>query len=111
MDTIQQAAGAVEGDVAAVKTADLTSGAVAAAVVAGTDVAGIAGQAIDTVAEGAADAAADAPEVEADAKEDGTVAEKDADTLFDKVKTEIEGLVDLAGHEWDLLKAAIAKHL
>ncbi len=99
-DTVQQAAAAVEGDVKAVQTADATSGVVAAVAVAGTEVAGIAGQAIDAGAEGAADVADAAPEV----------ASK-ADSLFANVKTEIEGLVDLAGHEWDLLKAAIVKHL
>jgi hypothetical protein len=45
--------------------------------------------------------------VDADGKED----ENGADTLFANVREEIEGLVDLSGHEWDLLKAAIAKHL
>jgi hypothetical protein len=50
--------------------------------------------------QGSTDAASDAPEVASDAEK-----------LFGKVKTEIEGLVDLAGHEWDLLKAAIDKHL
>ena len=45
----------------------------------------------------------------ADDRADGT--DSTAHTLFANVREEIEGLVDLAGHEWDLLKAAIAKHL
>jgi hypothetical protein len=111
MDTIQQAAASVEGDVSAVQTAAATSGAVAAVAVAGADVAGIAGQAINSAAEGVADLANAAPGAIADVKEDGNVVETDAESLFGKVRDEIEGLVDLAGHEWDLLKAAIAKHL
>lgn len=110
-DTVEQAAAAVEGDVAAVQNADATSGVVAAAAVAGTEVAGLAGQAIDGAAEGAADVAEKAPGIEADAEADAEDVASDADTLFGKVKDEIEGLVDLAGHEWDLLRAAIAKHL
>ena len=61
MDTIQQAAGAVEGDVAAVQTADATSGAVAAAVVGATEVGGIAAQVIDSAAAGVTEAANAAP--------------------------------------------------
>lgn len=99
-DTVQQAAAAVEGDVKAVQTVDATSGVVAAVEVAGTEVAGIAGQAIDAGAEGADSLANEAP-----------VVESEADGLFAKVKEEIEGLIDLAETDWALLKAAIVKHL
>jgi hypothetical protein len=102
MDTIQQAASSVNGDVSSAQAAVATVGAEAA---------GVAGDAVADVAAGASDAATDAETVGEDAKDDENVAASDADTLFGKVKGEIEGLVDLAGHEWDLLKAAITKHL
>ena len=111
MDTIQQAAGAVEGDVAAVQTADATSGTVAAAVVGATEVGGVAAQVIDAAAQGATEAADAAPGIEAEAKNMTDSVYSRADTLFSKVKEEIEGLVGLAGSDWHLLKEAIVKHL
>ena len=65
--------------------------------------------------QGSTDAASAAPVAIPDdsATNGGAVSESNgaAHTLFANVREEIEGLVDLSGHEWDLLKAAITKHL
>jgi hypothetical protein len=99
-DTLQQAADAVLKDATDAAAAEATSGTAAATLLVAADAAHIVDEAVIA---GTGVVAAASTEIEAELPA--------AETLWEKIKADLAGIVEWPLHEWEYLEAAVKRHL